>query len=805
MVQRAWRNVLGSARLVAELLLIVATCEVVVMFILPALAPGLTPWQDAFLDALLLSMMVAPLVTWRAHRMANRVSGLLVASDVAAPAYVRMLPLIVFLLGTGLSVCLAWGLHGQAHHAATVRFGQVADSLKDTVQARFDRVGDGLRDIRSASILTEHALSHEELGTWVGTRNLSREYPGLVALSLLRPVPRVALPAYEAQMRARGLQTFAVRTSGEAAMLYVVEAIEPLASNRQALGFDVGSEAVRKEALQRAIDTAEAALSAQVHLVQLGQPRTAFLFVMPLYKPGLPMVTVAQRRAAVDALVSAPILLDALLDGLDLSLTSQASYALYDHSAGLSPVLLAQSVGDRGDHASQPPQFATDHAISVGGRTLILRIRSTPTFDVDNGYVMAVWLVLLGVLLSAMAAVSVWLMNTGRERAREMAQAMMGDLHAAQAQLHAHSQQMSAILSLSPDAFVSFDMAGRVSYISPAWTRLTGLSPQGMLGLNEERFSLRLFECAVEGQAIQGLGALKQAASSDHPCLDGAEGGRVGVVIEMKPPVRRMLEMRLSQSEGGAVSQVLHVRDVTIETEVDQMESSFLSMAAHELRTPMTSIYGFTELLLRRELAPDKQQDLLGRIYRQSEAMTAIINELLDLARIEARQGKDFSLQACNLTDLLDEVVRDFKLPLDRTAPMVEWPEQPVLVWIDQQKMRQAVLNVLSNAYKYSPQGGVVRVRLLMAERQGRPHVGVEIQDQGIGLAPDQLARVGERFYRADKSGSIPGTGLGVAIVKEIMELMAGHVALSSTLGQGTTFTLWLPHMKEPAESELVR
>jgi len=112
---------------------------------------------------------------------------------------------------------------------------------------------------------------------------------------------------------------------------------------------------------------------------------------------------------------------------------------------------------------------------------------------------------------------------------------------------------------------------------------------------------------------------------------------------------------------------------------------------------------------------------------------------------------------------------------------------------------------VLSNAYKYSPQGGDVRVRILTAHRQGKPHVGVEIQDEGMGLAPDQLARIGERFYRADKSGNIPGTGLGVAIVKEIMELMAGHLALLSTPGQGTTFTLWLPLMEDLSVSGPVR
>jgi signal transduction histidine kinase len=109
--------------------------------------------------------------------------------------------------------------------------------------------------------------------------------------------------------------------------------------------------------------------------------------------------------------------------------------------------------------------------------------------------------------------------------------------------------------------------------------------------------------------------------------------------------------------------------------------------------------------------------------------------------------------------------------------------------------MRQALSNVLSNAYKYSPGGGPVRVRLVRghATAEGPGTVGIEVQDGGIGMSAEQLARVSERFYRADASGNIPGTGLGMSIVKEITELLGGRLALASEPGQGTTVTLWLP------------
>lgn len=355
------------------------------------------------------------------------------------------------------------------------------------------------------------------------------------------------------------------------------------------------------------------------------------------------------------------------------------------------------------------------------------------------------------------------------------------DRKMAQAKIKEHSEQMGAIFSLSPDGFVSFDAQGKVAYASPAFDNLTGLPDGWSVGMTEAEFSDGLFQLAVPGQLVQSITDIRQHA------------GRV--VLEMKPPAKRMLEVRLSRGQGAAVSQVLAIRDVTHETEVDQMKSAFLSMAAHELRTPMASIYGFTELLLTRELKPEKQKDLLGRIYRQSETMSGIINELLDLARIESRQGKDFTLGAEDLSDLVAEVIQDFKTPDGRDAPVVDAVVGDAMVWVDRKKMQQAVLNVLSNAYKYSPQGGDVNVRFLNRMVEGRALLGIQICDHGIGLSPEQLARVGERFYRADKSGNIPGTGLGVTIVKEILELMGGTIELSSEFGQGTQVTLWVPQM----------
>lgn len=118
---------------------------------------------------------------------------------------------------------------------------------------------------------------------------------------------------------------------------------------------------------------------------------------------------------------------------------------------------------------------------------------------------------------------------------------------------------------------------------------------------------------------------------------------------------------------------------------------------------------------------------------------------------------------------------------------------QAVDVWIDPEKMQLAMNNLLSNAFKYSPQGGEVSLSTRLSRIEGKRFAVIDIQDHGIGLSPAQLERVFERFYRADTSGNIPGTGLGLSLVKQVAEMHQGRIQLSSKLGQGTTASLWIP------------
>jgi signal transduction histidine kinase len=356
----------------------------------------------------------------------------------------------------------------------------------------------------------------------------------------------------------------------------------------------------------------------------------------------------------------------------------------------------------------------------------------------------------------------------------------------AEMEIQDRNEQLNTIFALSPDGFVSFDRERRVKYVNPSFVHMTSAGPVQLHGLDDKDFTAWLTQRCEPGTTGLDLTALREKVLSGKP--------DASVLVEVNGNGKRVLKVSLRSSESSSVSQILYFRDVTHETEVDHMKSEFLSTAAHELRTPMASIFGFSEVLLTQEVDTTTQRELLGIVHKQSALMAKILDELLDLARIESRRGKDFRYTRVSLQDLAGDLSKSFIPPEGRDAPTLVLPESASYVMADSGKLRQALLNVLSNAYKYSPRGGPI---VLQVDAKDSGAVGsrvwIHITDQGIGMTPDQRDRVCERFYRADASGKTLGTGLGMSIVKEIVELHGGELLISSEPGIGTRVSIGLP------------
>jgi signal transduction histidine kinase len=345
---------------------------------------------------------------------------------------------------------------------------------------------------------------------------------------------------------------------------------------------------------------------------------------------------------------------------------------------------------------------------------------------------------------------------------------------------------LRTIFSSGTDGVVVLNADRRISRANPALYELFSLGAEDVLGVAQSHFESILQEKC----ALQPLDE-----SDEEPVAHGA----LRTKYVMKTPRQRYIQRERIPIEQEGIQEILYFRDISAETMIDQMKSEFLSTAAHELRTPISIILGYTELLKTKPFDPETRQQMLERVHAQSSGILHLLNELLDLTRIESRMGKVFQFRMASLEDLLRDIAGGFIHYRDqRRVVLGSLPELPPLR-MDPDKLNQAILNCLSNAFKFSEEGSEVALEAERIVRDGRDEVEIRIRDHGIGMSSEQAARAFDKFYRVDSSGKIPGSGLGLCLVKEIVEAHGGSVLLQSQLGEGTTIRLYLPLPMEDA------
>jgi PAS domain S-box-containing protein len=225
--------------------------------------------------------------------------------------------------------------------------------------------------------------------------------------------------------------------------------------------------------------------------------------------------------------------------------------------------------------------------------------------------------------------------------------------------------------------------------------------------------------------------------------------------------------------------------------ESDRMKSEFISTAAHELRTPLTSILGFSQILLSPEnISAAEQKEFLSYIHQQAQALTGMVADLLDIARIESGQGLALRRECCTAGELVTQLASFMQSGDQRSRYQLAIASETALLLVDKAKMAEVFENLLSNAVKYSPPGSPIRIAGEIAGESYR----FSVVDRGIGMTPEQVARVFDKFYRADASDTaIGGLGLGMSIVRNIVEAHGGNIWVESEPGRGTTVQFLIP------------
>ncbi len=318
-----------------------------------------------------------------------------------------------------------------------------------------------------------------------------------------------------------------------------------------------------------------------------------------------------------------------------------------------------------------------------------------------------------------------------------------------------------------------------IIYVNAGFEHITGYSQDEMIGKT----------C----QILQGPGT-DRATIAQLSVAIRAEQECVAELLNYRkngePFWNRVAIAPVRNAEGRVTHFIGLQSDITERKEMERLKNELVSTVSHELRTPLTSLRGFTELMLKRSFSVEKQREFLKVIHKESMRLTELINDFLDLQRIEAGR-QTYNFEDVFPAALLAETASVFNLEGGSHTLQLMVPASLPTVHIDSARIQQVLTNLLSNAIKFSPQGGPIIIGAIVENDA----VKVWVQDQGIGIPTEAVPNLFSKFFRVDNQDTrqIGGTGLGLALVKEIIEDHGGRVWVESGVGKGSTFFFTLP------------
>jgi signal transduction histidine kinase/DNA-binding response OmpR family regulator/HAMP domain-containing protein len=359
--------------------------------------------------------------------------------------------------------------------------------------------------------------------------------------------------------------------------------------------------------------------------------------------------------------------------------------------------------------------------------------------------------------------------HQGPDELRELARsfnAMAVDLEAANARVETERRRLAVTVRSLGDGLVLVDDQGRVATANP---RALQLAPDLRVGQPPEAAALPL------------------------PSTDDALGTEVLLEHEGRTLAVTAARLEAYEHDGGVV---WTLRDATERARLERLKSEFVATASHELRSPLTSIKGFVELLSASDDLEPRQREFIDIVLVSTNRLVDLVNDLLDVARLEAgrvevhRRPVDVAEAAHDVATLLRARIADKRQTLD-----LDVDEDTPRVLADPTRMRQMLMNLVTNAHLYTDEGGAITVR---AGGLSPANVRIEVSDTGRGMNAAEIEHVFERFARGAGSTGTPGTGLGLAIVKSLVDLHGGTIDVESTPGEGTTFAITLPAAPGP-------
>lgn len=635
-------------------------------------------------------------------------------------------------------------------------------------------------------------VTRAEWSTFIQAQELPTHLPGVKALEFVDRVSHEEKQVYiekiknDTNTNPAGYPEFTIYPEGEREEYFVINYIEPLVGNEQAFGFDLASEEKRKKALEQSRDSGQIVMTDRITLVQDEQKQAAFLICLPIYAKDASRETAAERRTALRGFILGVFIVDDVFNGM---LENQQSlnnihYEILDGNIEKQSDLLSIYQYRHDQHKThsssgqlkkiQKVIMIANHEWTLEVSELSLPIGALAAENLPRYFIM------VGVILSALTTFLFVALSTSRERAESLAEKMTRRLSIQVKE----TEKFKLAVENASDHIVITDAEGIVLYANPTVETISGFTFQETVGQKAGK----LWGNLMDKSFYQNMW---KVIKTDKKTFIGE------ITNHRKNGQKYIAEIKISPILDHQRQVLFFVgieRDITKIKEIDRMKTEFLSLASHQLRTPLSAMKWFLEMLLTGDAGElvDKQRKFVTKVNQSNERMIGLVNALLNVSRIESGRIM-IDPEPTNLKELVDQIITEVQPKLEEKKQQLRVKADPTLpsIKIDPKLIREVYLNLLTNAIKYTPPGGEISVSISKKD----PEIISQVSDNGYGIPKAQQNRVFQKFFRGENilKKETRGTGLGLYLIKAIVESSGGKIWFQSQEGKGTTFWFSLP------------
>lgn len=671
----------------------------------------------------------------------------------------------------------------------------------NTINGRVDAYVNALRGYK-AFFESSSDVTSSEFASYYRVSDVAQNYPGLSTISLVRLVPHTQIKQFQDEIRAQAsespeMKDFKVLTPTRATH-YVLTYSQPAGDASSVLGTDLSPLAGRASTFELARDSGEPKASGIIAFESPdGKNESGFLIAIPVYKPGTKTDTLEARHSNISGFVNTTFRNDIIFTDIFKEINLEGGISL--RIAASDGTLIYNANTTKGSIDSDNPHIRG--TLNVAGQRWNVEMQTDSTYGLTGVANTASAATLIGgVGLATIAAFLVVSLSRRRQQALTLASTMTEDLNNERNNAEAVRQKDDAILASIGDAVFAIDLDGVITLFNPAAVKISGYQEREAIGIPYTDILPFIMEKTgkPDTRFIERALAGKPASMKGDVQLRRKDGKMIAVADSASP---------IRNATGDILGAIVIFRDVSKERELDRAKSEFVSLASHQLRTPLSAINWYSEMILSGDagkLTKD-QTEYMSEIYEGNKRMVELVDSLLNVSRIEVGRLKN-EPQDTSMIELADSLGKELRTSVITKHLKYDQATAKHLptVYADPKLLRMVLQNLLSNAVKYTPAKGSVLLTMRLAKpddlaktklRHNQQYMFISVADSGYGIPKNQQEKIFEKLFRADnvRKMEVEGTGLGLYIIKEVTEKIGGAIWFNSIEGKGTTFYVIIP------------